>query len=333
MSQIVLSGVRATGRLHLGNYIGAMRNFVALQEQPDHKCYFFIADYHTLTTAPDPKDLHTHLPGIAAGFIAAGLDPERSTIYAQSSVPEVAELALILSMVAPVNQLLSLPTYREKAEQHAENVNMGLLNYPILMAADILGPKATLVPVGEDQLKHIELARDLARRFNNRYGQTFEIPEAMLEEAVRVPGLDGSGKMGKSDDNTIDLLDSGQSLWDKIRVGVTDTARQRRTDPGDPDICPMFGIHRLITAGSKLPQITQGCRSATMGCIDCKKILHQEIDSLLSDYRDRYTTITNRPQDITEILYEGGKKARRVFRATVLQARDAMGLPNLLEST
>lgn len=324
MSQIVLSGIRATGRLHLGNYLGAMVNFIRLQETPDTSCFIFVADYHTLTTAPNPDDLRRHLPQIVAGYLAVGLDPERTTLYAQSSVPELAELAQLLAMVTPVQELLRLPTYKEKAEKQPENVNFGLLGYPVLMAADILGPKATLIPVGKDQLKHVELAREIARRFNARYGDVFPLPVATVEEAITVPGLDGSGKMGKSEGNTIDLLDAGAELWEKIRVAVTDPQRARREDPGRPEVCNVYTLHTLMAEGQQLRGIHQGCTTASIGCIDCKKILAQTIDELLSTYQERIRDI--KMDDVMEVLHKGGKRARKIISETVAQVRENMGL-------
>src|SRR3989304_9473401 len=203
MSEIVLSGIRATGKLHFGNFIGAVQNFVKFQ-QPNNTCLYFIADWHTLTTLRNPEELKGNLIEIVKDYIAAGLDPEQSIIYAQSSIPEISELFLYLSMIQQVGELERIPTFKEKIKKNPDNVNLGLLTYPVLMAADILGPKATLVPVGEDQVPNVELARDLAKRFNNRYGKTFPIPE-MMHDMVRIPGLDGE-KMGKSDaDNSIDI--------------------------------------------------------------------------------------------------------------------------------
>ena len=220
--QVVLSGIRATGKMHLGNYLGAMRNFVELQNTAGYQCLYFVADYHTLTTNPDPEQLRSNLPEIVLDYLSAGLDPEKSIIYMQSSAPELAELCLLIGMVTPIGELLRCPTFKEKAKKQPDNVNHGLFTYPVLMSADILGSQANLVPVGEDQLPHVEITRSIARRFNGRYGEVFIIPEAMMEKAIRVPGLDGSEKMGKSESNAIDLGDSAEVVWEKLRVAVMD---------------------------------------------------------------------------------------------------------------
>ncbi len=331
MSEIVLSGIRATGALHLGNYLGAMRQFVAMQDLPDTTCLYFIADIHTLTDLPDPDELRDDLIGIATGYLAAGLDPERSILYTQSSVPEITELAVLLGNLIPVSELLRLPQYQAKADSGA---SLGLLFYPVLMAADILGPKATQVPVGEDQLKHLEMAQDIARRFNNRYGDVFPRPEALKEEAIRVPGLDGSGKMSKSAGNTIDLTDHGDDLFQKVRPAKTDPARQLRTDPGNPEVCNIFTLHQFVTpggeGGGQLGEIVRGCKQANIGCVDCKRVLCTNLDDMLASYRERHEEFADRPHEVREILFEGGKRARVLFRETILEVRDAMGLPNHL---
>ncbi|MBD3251978.1 tryptophan--tRNA ligase, partial [Candidatus Uhrbacteria bacterium] len=247
---IVLSGIRATGRLHLGNYIGAVRKFVKLANDSDNACFYFIANLHTLTTFTDPKALRNNVQEVVLDYLAAGLDPERCTIFAQSSVPETCELNTLLTNIAPMGDLLRMPHFKEKTtvsvdEKHGEpqivfgeGTNAGLFQYPVLMAADILGVLATHVPVGEDQEVHVEFARELARRFNSRYGNLFPEPHAM-SESIRVPNLRGGGKMSKTgtDDGSIALTDSDKEIARKVRLAVTDPNRKRRNDPGDPNIC------------------------------------------------------------------------------------------------
>ena len=272
--EVVLSGIRATGRLHLGNFIGAVQHFVDYQRS-DAQCLYFVADQHTLTTLEDPKSLQRNLIDIVKDYIAAGLDPERSIIYCQSSVPEITELCLYLGMVQPLGELLNVPTYKDLIRKNPDRVTHGLLTYPVLMAADILGPKATLVPVGEDQVPNVELARDLARKFNNRYGNTFRVPE-MISRMVRVPGLDGE-KMGKSDSgNAIDInspIEVVRSRYQKL--GITDVARKHRNDPGHPYDCKsVYPLHELVTVGERDSRtIAKQCQSAEIGCVDCKKHL------------------------------------------------------------
>jgi len=258
--KVVLSGIRATGKLHLGNYFGAMRYFVKMSQEKDKKCFFFIANLHTLTTKMDPADIKRDLKEIVLDFISVGINPEKSIIFAQSSVPETCELSWLLNCLTPVAELERMPHFKEKKDKKIalkEIINAGLLTYPVLMAADILGPCASLVPVGEDQHPHVELTRELARRFNHIYGETFPIPELLKSEAIRVPGLDGTGKMGKSDQNTIDLSDSPKVIKNKIAKAVTDPARIRRKDAGNPDICNIYALHMLMSTGEEFKKNAQ----------------------------------------------------------------------------
>ncbi|MDO8260793.1 MAG: tryptophan--tRNA ligase, partial [Candidatus Magasanikbacteria bacterium] len=252
---VVLSGIRATGKLHLGNYLGAMRYFVDLSRDPQKQCYFFIANLHTLTTKTDPESIKHDLLEITLDYLAAGINPETSIIFAQSSVPETCELSWLLNCITSISALTILPHFKDKKDKMetlGQSINSGLLTYPVLMAADILGPKATLVPVGEDQYPHVELTRELARRFNFLYGKTFPEPQTLKGEDIRVPGLDGTGKMGKSDNNTIDLIDTQKIIKQKISQAVTDPARIKKTDPGTPEICNIFELHQLMSTGEEI---------------------------------------------------------------------------------
>lgn len=319
---VVVSGIRATGRLHLGNFIGAMGNFPPLQDAND--CYFFVADYHTLTSLTKPEELVSNLPEIVADYLAVGLDPAKSVIFAQSSVPEIAELALLLSNVTPVSELQRCPTFKEKLKSQPENVNAGLFNYPVLMAADILIQKANIIPVGEDQIPHIEMTRMIASKFNQRYGDFFPIPSALVEKAVRVPGLDGSGKMGKSDGNTIDLRDTPDVIRQKIKVAVTDTGRKRRNDPGNPYNCRLFDIHEFVTDMTKVEEIKSQCQQATIGCVDCKCILAESVIAYLAPFQAERAKIDR--DYAMHVLHSGGKKARQNAQKTVSAVRELMGL-------
>jgi len=327
MKPIVVSGIRATGKLHLGNYLGAMRNFVLLQQ--DYECYFFIADWHSLTTEEDAGKVKDNLLPIVIDYLAAGLDPRMCAIFAQSSIPEIPELALLLSMVEPVSDLEVLPTYKEKMElqkKSGKTVTAGLFFYPILMAADILIQKATVVPVGKDQLPHIFCARDIAQRFNARFGITFPLPNALEGKAVRVPGLDGTNKMGKSQDNTIELVESEESITMKLATAVTDPARKRRNDPGNPFECNIFDLHELVSPPDAIEWAKQGCKSAGIGCLECKKKLSEAIVKLLAPFQERRAEIAAKPGYAEEILHEGTKKARFNAKRVLEEVREKMGL-------
>lgn len=328
MAEIVLSGIRATGRLHFGNFLGAVRHFVDYQ-QDGNTCLYFIADLHTLTTLKDPEELRGNLIEIVKDYLAAGLDPEKSVLYAQSSVPELSELCLLLSMVQPVGDLQRIPTFKEKVRKHPDDVNLGLLTYPVLMAADILGPKATLVPVGEDQVPNVELARSLARKFNERFGETFVVPE-MLASMIRVPGLDGE-KMGKSaSDNAIDINAPRAVILDRYkRKGVTDPQRARVTDPGDPyNGCrSVYPVHELVTedeVGTR--KIAKACMSAQISCSACKEHLVRSIARTLEPFQERRAQLAGKTDFVRDVLHEGGKKARTRIAETVSVARERMGI-------
>lgn len=328
---VVLSGIRATGKLHLGNYLGAMKFFAQLSQDNSKECFFFIANLHTLTTKTDPDDIKRDLKEIVLDYISVGIDPNISTIFAQSSVPETCELNWLLGCLTSVADLERMPHFKDKKDKKEalqEIVNAGLLTYPVLMAADILGPRANLVPVGEDQHPHVELARELARRFNTIYGKTFPVPELLATEAIRVPGLDGTGKMGKSDYNTIDLSDSPEIVMKKLAKAVTDTNRKRRTDPGDPSVCNIYGLHTLVSSGQELNQVLDGCRSAGIGCMECKEILSKNVINILLPIQSKRAELVVKGSNFSlEVLNEGGKRARKIIADTVEEVKDKMGVP------
>lgn len=332
MSDIVLSGIRATGRLHFGNFIGAVQNFVAYQKS-GNTCLYFVADWHTLTTLDDPEDLRNNLIEMVKDYLAAGLDPEQSIIYAQSSVPEIAELALYLSMLQPLGSLLNIPTYKDlvkKTKDDNDRSTLGLVTYPVLMAADILGPRATLVPVGEDQVPNVELAQKLARRFNNRFEtDLFAVPEFM-EDMVKVPGLDGN-KMGKSEaDNAIDINASMGEIEQRYKTkGVTDPQRVRREDAGDPyNGCKsIYPVHELVTPGeTETREIATLCQTAGIGCGECKQRLVTSIADILEPFQERRRYWDERTDEVREILIEGGREARKIIVPTVAEVRNLMGI-------
>ena len=289
MKELVLSGIRATGRLHFGNFLGAVQNFVKFQ-QPDNTCLYFIADWHTLTTLDNPEELRGNLIEIVKDYIAAGLDPEQSIIYSQSSIPEISELCLYLSMIQPLGELERVPTFKELIRKNPENVNLGLVTCTVLMAADILGPKATLVPVGEDQVPNVEMARSIANKFNKRFGDTFIVPE-MMAQMIKVPGLDGV-KMGKSEaDNAIDINSPIDQIRERyLKKGITDPQRLRVTDPGDPyNRCQsVYPVHELVTDGEvNTREIAQACQSAQIGCAACKHRLVDGIAKILEPFQEK----------------------------------------------
>lgn len=327
-TETVLSGIRATGRLHFGNFMGAVRHFVDFQK-PENRCMYFIADLHTLTTLRNPDELRSNLTEIVKDYLAAGLDPKESIIYAQSSVPEIPELSLLLSMSQPLGELERIPTFKELVRKNPDNVTLGLVSYPVLMAADILGPKATIVPVGEDQVPNVELARNLAHRFNERHGVTFVMPN-MMAEMVRVPGLDGE-KMGKSEaDNAIDinapLAEIRQRYLDR---GITDPERKRITDPGDPyNRCrSVYPLHEMITPGeAQTREIANLCSTAAIGCVDCKHRLVDSIASVLEPFQERRKALQDQDGYVRDVLADGGRRAREIIAKTVADVRDKMGI-------
>jgi tryptophanyl-tRNA synthetase len=321
----VLSGMRPTGMLHLGNYLGALDNWVKLQDEYD--CFFFVANWHMLTTdAADSAEAGGYTVEMAADWLGAGLDPERSTLFIQSLVPEHAELHLLFSMVTPLGWLERVPTFKEMVEELGlQSPSYGLLGYPLLQAADILMYKPRWVPVGADQVPHIELTREVARRFNNTWASVFPEPEAKLTQIPKVPGTDGR-KMSKSYGNAIYLADSPEEITAKIRPMVTDPARKRRTDPGNPDICPVFDLHRIFTPEDDRQACATGCRTAGIGCLDCKAVLLRHMLPPLREIRDRRQRFAGKPREVVEILHEGSKRARRTATETMDQVRAAVKL-------
>ena len=320
----VLSGMRPSGKLHLGNYLGALANWVKLQDSME--CFYFVADWHVLTDTLDVRDVPRNTIDMAADWLGAGLDPERSTLFIQSLVQEHAELHLLLSMVTPVSWLERVPTYKERIENlHLESPSYGLLGYPVLQAADILMYKANWVPVGIDQVPHIELTREIARRFNAAFGAVFVEPEAKLTEIPKVPGTDGR-KMSKSYDNTIELGDTADTIRKKVRPMMTDPARKRRTDPGNPEVCPVFDLHRIFTPEPDREWAATGCRTAAIGCLDCKERLLKHMLPVLEPIRERREKFAENPQAIVDVLRHGSERARTIARATMEEVRSVVPL-------
>jgi tryptophanyl-tRNA synthetase len=318
--------MRPTGGLHLGNLVGALSNWVAMQD--DYDTFYCIVDWHALTTDyADPSAVRDNTFAIGVDWLAAGLDPERSTLFIQSWVPEHAELHLLLSMIVPLAWLERVPTYKEQLEQIQDRDlhTYGFLGYPLLQAADIIIYKANAVPVGEDQKPHIELTREIVRRFNGLYGEVFPEPETKLTPAARLPGTDGR-KMSKSYNNTLDLGESAEAHREKLRTMVTDPARKRRSDPGNPEICPVFDLHRAFSSEETRAWAASGCRSAAIGCIDCKMALADHLEERVGPIRSRREELNARPRRVWEVLEAGSSKARKVAAATMREVREALKL-------
>jgi tryptophanyl-tRNA synthetase len=320
----ILSGMRPTGPLHLGNFMGALDNWVRLQSQ--HECFFSIVDWHSLTTDyAEPGAIRENVIEVATDWLAAGLDPAKATLFIQSLVPEHAELHLLLSMVVPLPWLERVPTYKEQ-QQQLEGKDLstyGFLGYPLLQTADIVIYKADMVPVGEDQVPHIELAREIVRRFNHLYGRVFPEPQNLLTAVPRIPGTDGR-KMSKSYQNAVYLKDSPDVVRQKLKPMVTDPARKRRTDPGTPEICPVFDLHKAFSPVDKQEWAAAGCRTAGIGCLDCKGVVIEHMLQKLESIHARRPEFASRPDTVWDILREGSKKARQVAQATMDEVRAAM---------
>ena len=320
----ILSGMRPTGPLHLGNFLGALDNWVRLQDE--YQCFFIIVDWHALTTDyADPGPIRENIFEVACDWLAAGLDPARSAIFVQSDVKEHAELHLLLSMITPVSWLERVPSYKEQQQQLADRelANYGFLGYPLLQTADIVIYKADAVPVGEDQAPHIELTREVVRRFNNLYGPVFPEPKTLLTASPRIPGTDGR-KMSKSYGNVVLLKDPPEAVREKIRPMVTDPARKRRVDPGNPDICPVFDLHKAFSSRETQEWAAQGCRSAGIGCLDCKGRLFDHLLHRLEEFHARRPEFSSRPDTVWDILEEGAKQARAAAAATMEEVRRVM---------
>jgi tryptophanyl-tRNA synthetase len=323
MKKRVFSGARPTARQHIGNYLGAIQNYVALQEEYD--CVYCVVDIHALTSMQDTSPLQEYNREIVLDWLAAGMHPERTIIFIQSHVPEVMELHTLLSMVTPLSWLMRVPTFKEKVKQQPENVNYGLVGYPVLQAADITLYKADVVPIGEDQLPHLELTREIVRRFNNQFGETLIEPAAKLTSFPRIVGLDGSDKMGKSSGNAIELAATPEETEERIMSAVTDPARRYRTDPGHPEICNVYSLHGYFSE-TQIGDISRQCRSAEIGCVDCKKLLAEHINASLHVLREKRAELAARPEYITEVLDDGAQRARAIARETLYQVKQNMKL-------
>ncbi len=326
----MLSGMRSTGKLHLGNYVGALANWVKMQDQYD--CFFFVADWHALTTDyADTSRIKENSLEVTLDWLAAGLDPEKSTLFIQSHVPQHAELHLLFSMVTPLGWLERVPTYKEQRENIADKDlgTYGFLAYPLLQAADLLIHKGEVVPVGEDQVAHVELTREVSRRFNQFYQfkgkPVFPEPQALLTPTPKLPGTDGR-KMSKSYGNTVLLTDPEPVVRQKLKTMVTDPARIRRTDKGDPDKCPVGDLHKIFSSQETMAKVYEGCRSAGIGCIECKGWAADALVQILGTMQERRKKYQENPRLAWDILEAGSAKARGVAGATMSEVREAMGM-------
>lgn len=320
----IFSGIQPTGEIHLGNYVGAIRNWVYLQEEYD--CIFCVVDYHAITIDYPVEEMARRTLETGLILLACGLSPEKAKIFVQSHVPEHTELAWIFNTVTPIGEVERMTQFKDKAKQHRSNINMGLMDYPVLQAADILLYKAGFVPVGEDQVQHIELSREVARKFNSRFGDVFPEPQELLSMAPRILGVDGQAKMSKSLGNFIGVLEEDDSTWEKLRTAVTDVNRVRRTDPGDPNVCNIYTIHRAFSENSTLIEIDRGCTTAGIGCIDCKKMLFENLKKELAPIRERARELAANTDHVKDVLSQGARACREIADVTMDEVRTVMGL-------
>jgi tryptophanyl-tRNA synthetase len=313
--------MRPTGRFHLGNYLGAARNWVDLQKE--HECFYFVADYHALTTEPDGRKAEEKVFDLTADLLAVGIDPARSVLYLQSDVPEVAELSLLLSMVTPLSWVLRTPTFKQMAKQHPDNVNLGLLSYPVLQGADIIIVKAHGVPVGKDQNAHIELVREIVRKFNRTYAPVFPEPRVLLTETPLVKGTDGKKRMSKTVGNIVGVTDNPEVIRKQVLSMVTDVKRPRKTDPGHPRTCNVCAFYKYFF--DDWEHYWDLCRKAKIGCHEKKQLLAERIIETYRPFREARAEIS--PEEVARVLAEGGERARGVTRQTMVEVREAVGLP------
>lgn len=322
--ETIFSGIQPSGELHLGNYLGAIRNWVALQDS--YRCFYCIVDYHSITQPFEPATMQKRVRDMAADLIACGIDPKKSALFVQSAIREHTELSWVLASVTGHGELERMTQFKDKSAKNPDNINAGLFTYPVLQAADILIYRATRVPVGEDQRQHLELAREIVRRFNGRFGETFPEPEALYSSTPKILGLDGQAKMSKSVGNTISLREDDAQIWEKLRTAATDPARIRRADPGDPDKCNIYSLHKFFSSEDRQAEVRKGCTSAGIGCIECKKWLLEGVKADFERIRARRAELLSAPNAIDEILAEGAAHAREVAQATMADVRARLGI-------
>jgi tryptophanyl-tRNA synthetase len=323
--KVLFTGIQPTGLLHLGNYFGAVRNWVRLQHQ--YRTYISIVDLHAITIQYEPADMPEAVRQLALELLACGIDAGKTLLFVQSEVPGHADLTWIFNTLTPLGELERMTQFKDKAAQHRKNVNIGLLDYPVLQAADILLYKGEVVPVGEDQIQHVEFTREVARRFNARYGDTFPECQAELTSSPRIMGLDGDAKMSKSRGNTIGLRESAEEIWPRLATAPTDPARVRRSDPGTPEKCNIYSYHRLLTPEPELSEVVAGgCRSAKIGCLECKRLFLKHLMEEFDPIRERYQELASRPGMPREVLAANAETCRADAGATLLEVKGKMGL-------
>ena len=320
----IFSGIQPTGVIHVGNYVGAISNWVKLLDEYD--CIFCIVDYHAITIEYDTGKFQENIINAARTLIACGLEPDKCTLFVQSRVPEHTELTWILNTVTPIGDIERMTQFKDKSTQHKANINVGLMDYPVLQAADILLYKAEAVPVGEDQVQHIEMARRTARRFNNRFGDTFPEPRVLLTDTARIMGLDGKTKMSKTLDNFVGILEPPEAIWEKLRTSVTDENRKRRSDPGNPEICNLFTMHRAFSPQDDIADIDKKCRTAEIGCVECKRNLFENMMRHLEPIQRRVAELENDPEKVNEALNSGAKRCKEIAESVMDEVRGKMGL-------
>ena len=323
MKKRVFSGFRPTGKQHIGNYLGAVQNFIVLQDEYD--CVYCVVDIHALTTLESTESLREDIYEMVLDWLAAGIDPQKSIIFVQSHVPQVEELHTLFGMLTPLSWLLRVPTFKEKVKMQPHNVNYGLVGYPVLMTADIALYKGEVVPVGEDQLPHLELAREIVRRFNSLFGFVFPEPQAKLTNFPSVLGLDGIQKMSKSYDNHIEIAAPPQGIRERVMTAFTDPSRRYRSDPGRPEACNIFRLHNFFTP-ARVEEIASECRSARIGCVDCKKVLAKSIISNLEPFRERRASLASKPGYVTQVLADGADRAEAIAKETIGEVKEKMKL-------
>ncbi len=322
--KVLFSGIQPTGELHIGNWLGAIRNWV--QIQADYDSVFCVVDLHAQTIEYDPREMPQRVSDTAITLLACGLDPDKCTLFKQSYIAGHSELMWRLTTVTPIGDLERMTQFKDKAEQHRDNLNAGLLTYPVLMAADIMLYKGEVVPVGDDQVQHLELTREIVRKFNHRFGPVFPEPKPLLSSAPRIRGLDGKAKMSKSLGNTIGLTEEPESIRKKLAGAFTDPARLRRSDPGHPEVCNIFTLHGQFSTPERCAEIAQDCRAGALGCVDCKREFGDRLIAALDPIRTQAAQLRANPQQVSDILREGGRRCRARSERTMAEVNKAMGL-------
>ena len=320
----IFSGIQPSGEIHIGNYVGAIRHWAQLVNH--YECIYCVVDYHAITIEYEVELMQRRILETATILVACGLTPDRCIIFVQSHVPEHTELAWIFNCVTPVGELERMTQFKEKGKQHRQNVNVGLLDYPVLQAADILIYKAGFVPVGEDQVQHVEFSREIARKFNARFGNTFPEPKVLLSTAPRILGMDGQAKMSKSMNNSIGFLESPEMIWEKLRTAVTDVNRQRRSDPGDPDRCNIYTMHQAFSKADQISFVDHGCRTAGIGCIECKEILFKNMMEEFDPIQSRVREINGKPGYINDVLKSGAARCKSIVENVMDEVREKIGV-------